>query len=296
VAIPLMIFAFVFGTTVGSFLNVVIYRYNTGRKIANDRSVCFSCGKTLAWYELIPIVSYLIQGGRCRKCKSKISPQYILVEIITGMLFVWIVFTRPIFLEYYGLYTFSPFLLIQDILYMAIWSILIVIIVYDLKHKIIPDGLAYAFAAIGFIMMFFVFEAHSVHLYFPSIWNILAGPILFAPFYLLWQMSDGRWMGLGDGKLALGIGWFLGLWQGIVAIILAFWIGAAVGLILIALKYIIKYLSLKRAQGVFHRIALSLGLGERIMKSEIPFAPFLIIGIALVFFLRLDLEYLKFIV
>src|ERR1700752_70221 len=79
--------AFVFGTIIGSFLNVVALRYNTGFSLGG-RSRCFSCGKTLYWYKLIPLFSFLIQGGRCRKCHSQISIQYPLVEALTGLVFL----------------------------------------------------------------------------------------------------------------------------------------------------------------------------------------------------------------
>src|SRR3989344_4234135 len=86
-------FFFVFGAIIGSFLNVIILRYNTGLSQKNSigfsgRSHCFSCGKNIKWYDLVPVLSFLFLKGRCRHCKSKISIQYPLVEFITGILFL----------------------------------------------------------------------------------------------------------------------------------------------------------------------------------------------------------------
>jgi len=141
-----------------------------------------------------------------------------------------------------------------------------VITVYDLRTKLIPDQFSFSFAAVALIATLLM-----GHL---SLLALLAGPILFLPFYLLWKVSHGRWMGLGDGKLALGIGWFLGLAQGFTAIMFAFWIGAAVALLL---------LGTQRLQGsIRNHSKLSL-------KSEIPFGPFLVVGTLLVYVCNLNL-------
>ena len=256
------------GIAIGSFLNVVILRYNTGLSFAEGRSVCFSCGKTLQWYELIPVISYVFQAGRCRGCRSKISMQYPAVELTTGVLFLAL-FAKinPQTLSELG-YLFYT---------LVIWSLLIVIAVYDLRHKIIPDGIVYAFAALSFLQLFFTPETFVV----PGLWALLAGPLMAAPFFLLWLVSRGTWMGLGDAKLALGIGWLLGPVFGTSAIILSFWLGAIVGIALLLLKYLSRL-------GFFHRIALFFGATTIIIKSELPFAPFLILGILIVYFWHID--------
>ncbi|MFA4853534.1 MAG: prepilin peptidase, partial [Bacteroidales bacterium] len=86
-SILIFVFIFLLGTIVGSFLNVVIFRFNTGRTITTGRSICMNCNRDLRWYELIPVLSFLIQSGKCRRCASKISHQYPLVEIVTGLVF-----------------------------------------------------------------------------------------------------------------------------------------------------------------------------------------------------------------
>ncbi len=245
------IFAFIFGATIGSFLNVVIYRYNSGTSFTCGRSMCFSCGKTLSWYELVPVVSFVLQRGRCIGCKSKISWQYPLVEIMTGLLFV------AVFWSQYSI-TETVYLLI-------LMSIFVVISVYDIRHKIIPDGFVYAFIVLSLLQLVWMPNVQVL--------DWMAGPILFLPFAGLWFFSKGTWMGFGDAKLALGIGWFLGFYAGLSAIILAFWIGSVFGLTLIGIG---------KARGLF------LGGTRFTIKSEIPFGPFLILSMLLVFFFSID--------
>ncbi len=268
----IILFVFVFGLIIGSFLNVVILRYNTGMSIGG-RSGCFSCGKKLVWYELIPVVSFIFQKGRCTKCGAKLSWQYPLVEALTAFMFV------SIYLKYFSIYSLNSLQNISStilysniftlVFFWVVWSILIVILVYDMRHKIIPDGLVFAAAGLVFVKIFIDQYAHIFTQ--ATLWMILAGPLLFLPFYLLWKVSDGRWIGLGDGKLALVIGWMVGIIYGISAIVLAFWIGAGVSILLI----------------LFHQLKSSSKGG--IMKHEIPFAPYLILGLALAYFFQIDI-------
>ncbi len=245
------IFAFIFGTIIGSFLNVVIYRYNTGTSIVSGRSMCFSCGKTLKWYELVPIFSFILQRAKCRNCKSKISWQYPVVEIVMGLLFVFVLIGQHSIIE-----TIYLFILM---------SIFVVISVYDIRHKIIPNSFVYAFILLSVLQ--FTWGSNT------QVLDWLAGPILFLPFAGLWFFSKGTWMGFGDAKLALGIGWFLGFYAGMSAIIFAFWIGSVFGLTLI---------------GIGKTKSLLLGKKKFTIKSEIPFGPFLLIGTLLVFFLNIN--------
>jgi len=250
---------FAFGAVIGSFLNVVVYRYNTGLPLLRSRSMCFSCGKKLAWYELVPLVSFLVQRGACRSCKSLISRQYIAVEFLTGALFALSAFFLLPENASYG-----------DILslfyYWIILSLLTVIAVYDMRHKIIPDGIVYAFIALS-LAAFFVPGGPEL-----GARDMLAAPVLFAPFAFLWAVSRGAWMGLGDAKLAWGMGWLLGLLPGISAVVIGFWIGAIVGLGIMLFDFVSAAVLGRRG-------------GARLtMKSEIPFGPFLVLGTVLVLF------------
>lgn len=259
---------FLFGAIIGSFLNVVIFRYHSGATFFG-RSMCFSCGKTLSWRDLIPVFSFLALRGKCRFCLSKISIEYGIVEAITGALFVLIVWNGggfSAFLDAIAGGSGSTAYFANLVILAILSSLLVVIAGYDLKHKIIPDAFVYAFAVLALFRITFIPEAFA---FVPNSWDFAAGVILAAPFALLWYVSGGRWMGLGDAKLALGIGWFLGLRAGVEALVLAFWIGAVFGLILIGLSKLRTY--------VF--------FGSHItMKSEIPFAPFLILGLLVMFF------------
>ncbi len=209
-----MIYAlvFIFGAIIGSFLNVVIKRYNTGESIVYSDSCCFTCGKKLSWSELIPICSFLMQKGRCRGCHSKISRQYPLVEFLTGLLFL------SVFLKFFpdlGLVIF----------YWIVSGLLIIISVYDFYHQIIPDKIVYLliFFALGY--WFFAKGATLI--------GFLVGLSFFLFFFLLWLVSRGRWMGFGDSKIALAAGWILGFENGLIAMIFSFWIGAILGIFLL---------------------------------------------------------------
>ncbi|MDP3962748.1 MAG: prepilin peptidase [bacterium] len=243
-----LLFSFILGTLIGSFLNVVAFRYNTGLTL-RGRSKCFSCDKTLTWIELFPIVSFLLQGGSCRKCKSRISWQYPLVEICSGALFILVFYFFP---------PVSAEAAVSTIFYLLITCLLIVITIYDAKHKIIPDSLSYSFAIVA---LAYLFIAPDLSFAVPPVWALLAGPIAALPFFLLWLISKGTWMGLGDSKLMLGIGWTLGLVPAISAVTLAFWIAAVISVVWMGIVF------------------------KKFKKNyEIPFGPYLVLGMYLVLF------------
>ncbi len=254
----LTIIFFIFGLIIGSFLNVVIFRFNTGRSF-KGRSACLACQNRLRFYELIPLISFCVLGGRCRSCKAKISIQYPIVEFMSGLIFA------GLFLKFQDVFYLSTFVFSVSYAYYAtMFSILLVIAVYDFKHKIIPDALSYAFGIITFIGLFF-FNNYGFYPHIPSVLDFSSGILLALPFALLWLISKGTWMGLGDAKLALGLGWLLGYSRILSGVVVAFWSGAIVGLILVIFSK--KY-------GV---------------KSEIPFAPFLVLGVFIAFLFELHL-------
>lgn len=249
---------FVFGLVIGSFLNVVISRFNASR-IITGRSMCMSCQHGLCWYELIPLFSFLALGGRCRVCQSRISKMYPVVELLTGVLFTLLFYKFQV-LFFSDLLYFS----ISYIFYAIILSILVVIAFYDFRHKIIPDQLSLFLGVLSFISLF-LFSDHILNLHLPNFSELSSGFVIALPFFLFWLISRGAWMGFGDAKLAVGLGWFLGLSKGLAGLVISFWLGAFISIILIVFTK--KY----------H------------MKSEIPFAPFLVLGALLAFFLKLNI-------
>lgn len=245
-----LLFAGLFGLVVGSFLNVVIFRYNTGESVVGGRSRCLSCAKELHWYELVPVFSWLAQRGRCRGCFSPLSPQYVLVEISTALLFAL---------------TWS--LGLSLILTLGSWisiALLIVIAAYDIRHTIIPDGPVFMLMFLGLLRILFIAA-------FPT-WDLFTG--LFWPlgFFLIWHASKGEWMGFGDVKLALAIGWLLPYPFNVVSVMFAFWTGALWGI------GGMLFGKLLRSPRAHYKLA-----------SQIPFGPFLVLGALIEFFLRIEL-------
>ena len=249
---------FIFGLIIGSFLNVVILRYGTQRSFGG-RSGCMTCQNQLCWYELIPLISFFALRGRCLKCKTKISLQYPIVELITGVVFA------SLFLKFQDVFYMNTFVFAGTMaFYATMFSLLLVIAVYDLKHKVIPDMLVLVFGILAFIGIF-LFSGYGFNPHIPSVWEFLSGIFIALPFALMWLISKGTWMGLGDAKLSLGLGWLLGLSRVLSGAVVAFWSGAIIGLILI----------------IFSK--------KHGMKSEIPFAPFLVFGALIAFLFELHL-------
>ncbi len=267
-------FVFMFGLCIGSFLNVVIYRLPKGLSIWKGRSFCPKCKKKLLWWELVPLFSFIFLKGKCSKCKVKISLQYPMVELITGVLFL-LSFFRLTYGS--GLATHNLLLIIYT---WIIISILIAIFFIDLKHYIIPDNLItiggvtsffylltiqyifpnlqttnYKLQTTNYIENIFPYSKFIVHnsLFINNIIFAIIGGVFFGLIILL---TKGRGMGMGDMKFGILMGLILG-GKLIAALYLAFVSGAIIGVLLILLK-------------------------KKSLKSKLPFGPFLV-GATLLF-------------
>jgi len=245
------LFIFLFGLIIGSFLNCVIYRLEQKQSFWQGRSFCPYCKHTLKWQDLIPVFSFLFLRGKCRYCDKKISLQYPLVEIATGVLFL------SIFNFQFLIFNKFPISNFQTLFWLIISSFLIIIFVYDLKHFIIPDKVIYPAIIIALIFnfQFLIFNQFSI---FNSLILSALGAAGFFLFIVL--VSRGKWMGVGDIKLAFLMGLLLGFPYILVALFFSFLIGAVIGIGLILAK-------------------------RKTMKSEVPFGPFLVMGTFIALFL-----------
>lgn len=276
---------FLFGLMIGSFLNVLIWRYKPDQNVfavsrIGGRSNCPHCFKILHWNELVPIFSFLIQGGKCRSCRAKLSLQYPLVEFLSGIIFIGV----PIFLShFYGIKNFvfvsfqaSPWFYGLVFVWLAIFLIWFLVVAIDIKEYLVPNELNLILAVLGAILTLVLFThgesflisqtsflKHFSFLFTPfqnivlnHILGALAGSVLFS---LIVFLSRGRGMGFGDVKLAFAAGLILG-WPDIgLAAALAFIFGGLWGAILIFLR-------------------------RKTMKDKIPFAPFFVLGALLTVF------------
>lgn len=199
------------GLSMGSFLGALTWRMPRGMSILTGRSQCPRCHKVIAWYDNIPLLSYILLGGRCRNCHQAISIRYPLIEAATAIGFVSIWYSTPVAV---------PYLLL-------VFSLLVAIFVIDFEHRIIPDELVFA-----------GFAGTSIYLLMTNslLWvNLLTG-FLLADFLLLVHLiTFGRGMGLGDVKLALFLGTFFSWPLGLIWIFASFLIGGAFGFTLILL-------------------------------------------------------------
>lgn len=255
--------AFLFGGIIGSFLNVVALRLHTGRSL-NGRSHCMSCGTQLRGHELVPIVSYLIQRGRCRTCRAHITPQYVCVEVMTATLFAALAYV----------YQGDLFALA---IYMVAAAALVVIAVYDIRHTVIPDEMVWVLVLCAALLAGRTLLTDSSG-WIPVAFAAAAAAAASGAFASMWLMSRGRWIGLGDAKVIAPLGFILGPIGTFSFIVLAFWIGSLyVGIVALA-RVVVRRVIHKR-----------FSIPRYTMQSEVPFGPFLIAGFFAVLIFHVDI-------
>ncbi len=235
----LYIVVFLYGITIGSFLNVLIYRIPKGENFTKTRSHCMQCGYGLKWYDLIPLFSYLFLRGKCRKCHTKISLQYPLIELTNGLLYFVVFLCNR--------------LNIQSILYCLLASALLALSVIDFRTFEIP---------LGFNIFIGILGVTQLALDYKNWPTYLIGFFAVSGFiYILILLTKGRAMGGGDCRLMAAAGLLLG-WK---LIVLAFILGCIFGSILHTIRMVITKADHVLAFGPY----LSLGIMVSALYGEL---------------------------
>ncbi len=272
---------FIFGAALGSFINVLAVRYDPQHFILDARSIggrshCPQCKKTLRWFELVPLLSFFLQRGRCRQCGCPISFQYPLVELFAGLICVLV----PLRIASYFPCVFSsghePFAICYFLpaLWVAVFLALLLIVLIDMKLYIIPDEANIFLGFMGVAVTAFIglqggsmTQSSFVGSYAQTfgslggVWmnHILAAALAGVLFALIIGITRGKGMGMGDLKLVVPLGLIFG-WPDI--------------LIIIALSFVV---------GALYGVC-AMTLGKKNLKSAVPFGPFLALASAIVFF------------
>lgn len=250
----MIIIFFFFGLIVGSFLNVVIFRFATEESPVSGRSRCDACRKTIPWYDNVPLLSFLLLRGKCRECGAPISWQHPAVELSTALLFSAV-----------GRTFYVPGNLssgIETVFLLGLVGALTVIFVYDLRHMEIPVP-ALVFGIVWTLFSLFLLwlsASPSEGFLMSGLWEgLVGGAVAFSLFYALVFFSKETWMGEGDAWLALLLGLVVG------------W------------KLLLPALALASGSGAIVGIAL-MAFGGRDGKSRMPFGPFLAASVLFVSF------------
>jgi leader peptidase (prepilin peptidase)/N-methyltransferase len=215
---PLLVIAAAVGLCIGSFLNVVIYRLPLGQSLVSPGSRCPKCGYALRWYDNIPVLSWVWLAGRCRQCRTPISPQYPIVELVTALLFVLVVWLTP-----EGPLVFSRLIFV---------SILVALFGIDLEHQILPNVITLPGILVGLM-----FSAIA-----PPGWRdaligtLLGAGVLYGIAAAYYAVRREEGMGMGDVKMLAMIGAFLGWKSVLVTLVLSSFSGALIGVTLMAVQ------------------------------------------------------------
>lgn len=243
--IPLLLTAF--GLILGSFVNAFVWRFHSKRNWVSERSECTHCHHTLGTPDLIPVVSYVLLRGKCRYCHKKIEDTP-LAEIVLPSLFLLSYYFWPFEFEGRGAIEFG--------FWLVFLVGLLALTIYDFRWFLLPDKIVFPFAALAVTQV-------AVVAAYERDWHLLVSAVGGAAvvsglFYLIFQVSKGTWIGGGDVKLGLLLGLLVG---GVLPAFLLLFAASVVGL-LVSLPAVIK--------------------GKAGKKTQIPFGPFLIIGLIIV--------------
>lgn len=255
----LAILSFFYGASLGSFVQVLVTRLHVAN-VLNARSKCLSCGTTIKWFDLIPVLSYLVLRGKCRVCKSSFGIASLIIEMLFGAVFVCV---------YYAVLA-GRGVSVESFSWLLYYTLFVVVLgaitLYDLKHKMIPSAFFIIFLVLSFITMitrFFVEQDPYIFL----------SPLVVAlPFGVAYLITKGKALGFGDILMYIAVGGFLGILQGLAVLILSVWIGGIVGIIL--------HLKNRKTYS---------------MKTALPFVPFITLAFLIVLFTGIDVTSIGYI-
>ena len=257
----LTVFGFLFGASFGSFFNVIIYRLPREESIVTPGSHCMKCNEPIRWFDNIPLLSYIILGGKCRHCKEPYSIRYFFVELLTGALFALVV-NKYFYLMSAGMYYTMLAMIILHFYFVGGFVVLTFI---DIDHKIIPNEITFSgvpiglLASLAFPQLMMGQESHLMGLLHSFIGAVVGGGFLYVVGAVGKKIMQKEVMGFGDVKLLALIGAFIGWKLTLLTIILSSFAGTLIGVMLIVTQ-------------------------KAKWQSQIPFGPYIVLGALISFF------------
>ena len=245
----IVLILFVFGLIFGSFVNAYVWRFKKRKNWVSERSICPNCKHVLRAKDLVPVLSWLSLRGKCRYCKKPISAQYPAVELLTALLFALSYAFWPYPLTLLGWLAFISWL--------GCLVVFMALLVYDLKWKLLPNKMVLPLTILASILVTLLAILNSSWL--GLFWSVVSGLVFFAIFWVLFQFSDGRWIGGGDVKMSYALGLIAG---SIINVFLLIFLASVIGTFLVLPLLVSKKLN---------------------TRSKIPFGPLLIIATIIVF-------------
>lgn len=242
------ILTFFLGAAVGSFVNVLIDRTMVGEDFVHGRSHCDNCKKTLTWYDMIPVVSYLAYRGKSRCCKIPLPLRYPIVEALVGVLFVWWLAVGFWFFQLVN----APLIIIQPLFWLLSGVILTIIALADLYYGVILMNVIWfgVCLTVGYRLILWHYQAFQI---IDLGYSVLIASLMYGFFWLLYKITRGRGMAEGDMYVALYMGILLGWPRALVSLLLSFILGATISVGLLVLKI-------------------------KTRKDTVPFAPFMVLA------------------